>query len=101
MFMCCVRNPRNININCVIIAAPIVSVARLQTEVGTKNVSSYEISDEKCSEIFPKCLGLYFVGPKNPAKFPPNFPLNLPANIKTKFIDELLQGAQGQPIASC
>ena len=39
----------------------------------------------------PKSLSLYFVGPKNPAKFPPNFPqISLP-KLKNKFTDELLQ----------
>ena len=42
-----------------------VGVARLQNEVGT-NVffSRHEFSHEKCSEISPNFLSLYFLGPK-------------------------------------
>ena len=46
-------------------------VARLQSEVGTK-----EISYEKCSNIFLNVFSLSFVGPKDAAKFSPHFPQN-------------------------
>ena len=63
-------------------------MARLPIEVGTKNhFSRHEFSLNKCSPKFsPKILSLYFVGPKNPAKFPPDFPPKSQKNT-----DELLQ----------
>ena len=53
----------------------------------------------KCSEIFPKRLGLYHVGPKNPANFA-KFLLNFPYDSlqkNNKFTDELLCNSLNRP----
>ena len=69
-----------------------VRVARLQNEVGTK----YFFRGTKCltenaPKFPPKCLSHYFVGQKNPAKFPPNFPTKFPPKNQKEITDELLQ----------
>ena len=70
---------------CCSLKSPLLG-ARLQSEFCTKAlVWSYEISCEKCSEIFPEFIEPLFCGSEtNPANVPPNFPSNFPAKTKIK-----------------
>ena len=59
-------------------------VARLQSEVGTKYLFLFtNVLIENVPNFSLKCLGLYFVGPKNPTKLPSNLPQKFPAKKKS------------------
>ena len=80
--------------------APEIKVARLQSELCTKDVfRASNFLTKNAPKISPKCLSLSFGVRKTPTKFPPNFPLNFPnfpAKIK-KIHRRASAGAQGEP----
>ena len=70
-----------------------VRVALLQNELWHEIFfSRHEFPTKNARKYSPNCLSLYFVGPKNPTKFPPNFPQHFPPpKMKKRITDVLLQ----------
>ena len=61
---------------------------------GTKDFfGTTNFLTKNAPKFAPKCLSLYFVGPKNPTKFPPNFPRNFLRKIKKKSPTSFCRGA--------
>ena len=78
-----------------------VKVARLQSEFWHERCfRATNFLTKNAPKFCPKCLSLYFVGQKNPAKFPQYFPPNFSAK-KTKITDELLQERRENRLSFC
>ena len=75
-------------------------VARLQSEVGTKDLFLVtKLLMKNAPKLFWTCLGLYFEGPKNLAKFPPNVPQDFPAKQSRNIPRQASAGAHGERFA--
>ena len=67
-------------------------VARLQSELCTKDLFELRILRKMLRTYAPKLLSPYFlVGPKKSRKIPAKIPVKFPCEINKKFTDELLQ----------
>ena len=65
-----------------------------------KHFLSFEIFNEKCSETFPKLLGLDFVGPKKSRKIPAKFREKFPLQKIKKIHERVSAGVQGEAYQS-
>ena len=67
-----------------------------RAKFARKMFVSYEFSYEKCSEISPIFLSLYFVGEKNSRKIPAKCPAQFPFKASKTFYQRASAGAQGE-----
>ena len=79
-----------------------VRVARLQNEVGTRDLDRVTdfLTKNAPKFIFPKIIGPLFCGsPPKKAKIPTKFPATFPSPKFLKFTDELLQESSEKQMA--
>ena len=74
-----------------------IRVARLQSEFWHEIFfGGYEISHEKCSEIFPRKCWAFICGSKKSRKIPAKFPTKFPSQKSRKVHRRASAGAQGE-----